>query len=298
MGIALGDGGSLESLTVTPVFPGGNGLASLVIPDNLFPDIKGSLRYSSGAKADAKTVGETAMGARAKGVINGANFVIGFKQVASFRFHTAFYAGIKDTDGSIEETSTGLNFRHFLDCATNENLQSPQAPFYLPKVVAPNGKEFNIEMPDQPAGKLRLQRRNSLKDRLNFLVAYRSHTEFLTYFVVEKKDLSHLPIKGFAWNYVHDIDVVWLKGQPSVQRNAGTAKFVSAVDSLTSGEARFDILANKSLTGADTIVTKFNSAMFAAQKKQPTSDYAITELPNYGTNLTPEMIRRIENTGT
>ncbi len=36
MAIDLGQGGSLDSITVTPVFPGGNGLASLVIPDKRY----------------------------------------------------------------------------------------------------------------------------------------------------------------------------------------------------------------------------------------------------------------------
>ncbi len=298
MATDLGQGGSLESLTVTPIFPVGNASATLVIPDNQFPDIKGSLRFNAGTKPDAKAVGETAMGATAKGIIKGSNFVIGFKQVASFKFHTAFYAGLKDSDGSIEEISTGLNFRHFLDCATNEKLQSPQAPFYVPRIVAPNGTEFTISMPDQPAGKLRLQRRNSIKDRLNFLVAFSTSVEFLTYFVVEKKDGSHLPNKGFTWSYTHDIDVVWAKGQPSIQTNNGAAKFNSAVDSLVAGEPRFDILANPRLTTADTIVTQFNQAMFAAQNKQPTGGYSISEFPNYTSNITPAMQKRIENTGT
>jgi hypothetical protein len=69
------------------------------------------------------------------------------------------------------------------------------------------------------------------------------------------------------------------------------------VDSLTAGEPRFDILANPSLRTADTIVTQFNRAMFAAQNKNPTGDYAITEFPNYTSNITPEMRARIENTG-
>lgn len=45
MATDLGGGSRLESLTVAPIFPGGNGSASLLIPDELFPDIKGSLRY-------------------------------------------------------------------------------------------------------------------------------------------------------------------------------------------------------------------------------------------------------------
>src|SRR5437660_1669337 len=108
MAVDLGGGNRLESVTVTPSFPGGAGSSSLLIPDELFPDIKGSLRYSSGTNLNARTVGQTAMGATATGVIRGNNVVIGMKQVASLKFHTAFYAGLKDSDGCIEETITNL----------------------------------------------------------------------------------------------------------------------------------------------------------------------------------------------
>lgn len=291
--IDLGGGNRLESITVAPVFPSGNGSSSLLIPDPLFSDIKGSLRYSSGTNPDAKTVGQTAMGARATGVIRGNNVVVGMKQLAFFKFHTAFYAGLKDSDGCIEETSTGLNFQLLLDCATNDSLQSPWAPFYLPRKIAPNGSPFTVEMPDQPGGRLRLQRRNSKRDRLTFLVAYRSACEFLAYFVVERPDGSHLPIQGFQWHYNHEIDIAWSKGNPSIQRSQGGAAFDSAIDSLRSGDRRFDMLANTQLRTADTIVTKFNQAMFAAQRREPTANYSITEFENYTANITPDMQARI-----
>jgi len=298
MGIDLGQGGILDSVTVTPVFPAGAGAAQMVIPDERFPDIKGTLRYAAGANLDAKTFGATAMGATAKGTIKGPNFVIGFKQVASFKFHTAFYAGIKDSDGCIEESSTGLNFRNFIDCAANEVLASPQAPFYLPRTVAPNGAPFSINMFDQPGGRLKLQRRNKKRDRLNFLVAFRSRCSFLAYFVVEKRDGTHLPIKGFTWNHNHEIDVAWSKGQPTIARNNGGAQFESVVDNLKAGEARFDLLANRALTTADTIVTRFNRAMFAAQQGNENGDYSIAVFDNYTSNFTPDMLQRIENTGS
>ena len=176
MAIDLGGGKQLESVTVTPSFPGGAGSASLLIPDELFPDIKGSVRYSSGTNLNARTVGQTAMGATATGVIRGNNVVVGLKQVASFKFHTGFYVGLKDSDSCIEETTTGLNFQVLLDCSANDSLQSPWALFYLPRKIAPNGSPFTVEMPDQPAG--RLQRRNAGRDRLDFLLAYRSQCEW------------------------------------------------------------------------------------------------------------------------
>jgi hypothetical protein len=293
MATDLGGGKSLESVTVTPSFPGGAGSASLLIPDELFPDIKGSLRYSSGTNLNARTVGQTAMGATATGVIRGSNVVVGMKQVASFKFHTAFYAGLKDSDGCIEETTTGLNFQVLLDCSANDNLQSPWAPFYLPRKIAPNGAPFTVEMPDQPAGRLRLQRRNAGRDRLNFLLAYRSQCDFLAYFVVERSDGRHQPIKGFQWHYNHDIDIAWSKGQPSIIRSAASVAFDSAIDNLQAGDRRFDILANAQLTTADTIVTKFNQAMFAAQRREPSGNYAITEFANYTPNITPDMQGRL-----
>jgi len=294
MAIDLGGGNRLESVTVKPSFPGGSGSASLLIPDELFPDIKGSLRYSSGTNLNARTVGQTAMGATATGVIRGNNVVVGMKQVASFKFHTAFYAGLKDSDGCIEETTTGLNFQILLDCSTNDSLQSPWAPFYIPRKIAPNGSPFTVEMPDQPGGRLRLQRRNAGRDRLNFLLACRSQCDFLAYFVVERSDGRHQPIKGFQWHYNHDIDIAWSKGgNPSIVRSAASVGFDTAVDNLQAGDRRFDILANSQLRTPDTIVSKFNEAMFAAQRRQPTGNYAISEFANYTSNITPDMLARL-----
>lgn len=292
--IDLGQGGRLGSLTVTPNFSGG-GSAKLIIPDDLFPDIKGSLRYSSGSNPDARVLGQTAMGATAKGIITGNNFAVGFKQLAFFKFQTAFYAGIKDNDGCIEETSTGLNFTTIIDCSTNDALASPWAPFYLPIAFVRSGTEFTIEMIDQPAGKLRLQRRNAKRDRLNFLVAFRSQCSFLTYFVIVRPDGTHLPIKGFEWHCNQDIGIKWLKGEPSIQHNSGGAAFDQVIDNLKSGDVRFNILANKSLGTADTIATRFNRAMFAANRRQANGDYLITEFDNFTSNITPDMQSRIVN---
>jgi hypothetical protein len=259
------------------------------VPDPLFNDIKGSLRYSSGANPQARTVGQTAMGATAALTIPGSNFAVGFKQVVFFRFHTLLYAGRKDTDGCIEETSTGLNFRFLLDCAANENLQSPWAPFYLPRRIASAGKRITIEMPDQPAGKARLQRRNVKRDRLNFLVAFRQSCRFVTSVVVENTKGAHVPLEGFEWSYTHEIDVSWASGEPAIARNTGQCRFDSRISDMRTTGAEFAILSNATLSGADTIVTKFNQGMFAASRGEASGDYAITPFDNYTENITPAL---------
>jgi hypothetical protein len=294
--IDLGKGLRVDSLVVTPKFGASSGSASLVIPDEAFPEIKGTLRYSSGGNPQAPALlGKTAMGATATGTVNGGSVTIGFKQIAFFKFHTAFFAGIKDSDGCIEESSTGLNFRHILDCAVNELLQSPQAPFYQPSKVAASGKPFAIEMIDQPAGKLRLQRRNAKRDRLNFLVAYRSRCDFLCCVVVEHRDGTTLPLEGFRWHYNHDIDVNWTNGQPSIQRSAASVALDDTVDRVQPGTPEFVLLANPALGTADTIVTRFNRAMLAAQNRQTNGDYSITEFDNYTANITSDMQFRAAN---
>jgi hypothetical protein len=291
--IDLGQGGRLESLVVTPSFPGAVGRANFEIPDKLFPDIKGTLRYSAGAILDARTVGTAAMGATATGIIRSNGFIVGFKQVAFFKLHTALFAGIKDSDGCIEETSTGLNFRQFLDCSPDDNLQAPWAPFYLPRTLAQNGKPFKVEMLDQPGGRLRLQRRNAKRDRLNFLLALRTSCDFVTYFVVERPDGSHLPIQGFAWNCRREIDIAWDKGNPTIARNVGGAVFDSLLDNLKPGDARFDILANNGLRSPDTLVSQFNQGLFAASNRKPSASYSITEFDNYTENITPALQSRL-----
>jgi len=210
----------------------GAGNVNLLIPDPIFTDIKGTLQYTSGPIANPPfTVGQTAMGATASGTVHGSHlFAVGFKQVALFRFRTVFYAGLKDSDGCIEETTTGMNFTNILDGATDQNLRAAAAPFYMPRQLVPNGQPFKIEMADQPGGRLRLQRRNQKRDRLNFLVALRSECGFLCYFVVERLDGSHQPIEGFRWHYHANVDVAWVKGQPTVSNNNSDCRFDTRVN--------------------------------------------------------------------
>ncbi len=285
----LGGGVRVSDLQINPSFPGGAPSASLLVPDPLFNDIKGSLRYSAGTNPQAKTVGQTAMGATATLTIPGSNFAVGFKQVVFFRFHTLLYAGRKDSDGCIEETSTGLNFRFLLDCAASENLQSPWAPFYLPRKIAPTGRSTTIEMPDQPAGKARLQRRNDKRDRLNFLLAFRQSCRFVTCVVVENTKGAHVPLEGFEWSYSHEIDIAWTSGEPSIARNQGTCRFDSRIPDLKARRAELDLFADATLSGSDTIVTKFNQAMFTTLRGGSSGDYAITPFDNYTENITPQL---------
>lgn len=292
----LGGGIKVTDLSITTRFAGVPS-SRLVMPDPIFPELKGSLRYASGPNPAATTVGQTAMGATATMKVGGSNFSVGFKQVVFFRFHTLLYAGRKNSDGSIEETSTGLNFRLFLDCAANDNLQSPWAPFYLPRKLAPNGTPITFDIPDQPAGKARLQRRNAKRDRLNYLVSFRQSCEFVTYVVVEHTNGKHLPLEGFAWVYNHEVDVSWAKGEPEISRNAGTCRFDRKIDDLRAGQPEFDLFANSGLTGADTMVTKFNQAMFATLKGQSSPDYAITEFDVYSENITQDLQARTPKAG-
>lgn len=283
----LGLGGRLDSFDLSSTFAGTGPSAALQFDGT--GDNRGYVRYAASANADATAMGQTAAGAKARGIISGANFIVGFKQIAFFSFQTALYAGLKDSDGSIVDTSTGLNGKQFIDCAVNENLQAPSAPFYLPRSVAPNGKPFEITMVDQPRGRVRMQRRNKKRDRLNFLISFATSCRFLTYFVVERPNGSHLPIKGFGWNYKQSIDLAWIDGKPKIQRNVGSVDNQGFLDNLRAGDSRFDMLANKDLRSADTLVTQFNQAMIAAQSGKISPNYEFSEFENYNDDVATEM---------
>lgn len=291
----LGGGAQVTSLQITPRFTGGVPSAKLIIPDNLFPDARGLLRHSSGPNPDANTISQMAMNATATMKFNRPNHSVGFKQVISFKFQTLLYAGRKDSDGCIEETSTGLNFRFILDCSADQNLQSPWAPFYLPRKLAPNGAQATIELGDQPGGKARLQRRNVNRDRLNFLVSFSASSDFDTCVVVELPTGEHVPLAGFSWTYSQQVDISWTTGDPVISRNTGSCQFVSKTDDMKSRKAQFDIFTNANLRTGDTMVSKFNTAMFAAQAGGTSGDYSITQFDNYTDNITMEMQGRLPN---
>ena len=292
---ALGRGFRIESLDIKPSFPSGVGRATLTIPDPLFPDIKGTIRVSSGMDPTARTVGATAMSATAGFIMRGSNCAVGFKQLAAFRFQTALYAGLKESDGSIDESSTGLNFRLFLDCSPRDDLTTPWAPFYLPPVFVRNGAPVSIDMPDQPGARYRLQRRNSLRDRLNFLISVRSRCEFVTFVVVQLPDGTHAPTEGFSWRYNHEVDLNWQNGTPSIARDTSHIGLDSRLPSLPAGDPRFGMLANARLGSTDTIVFKFNQAMRAAASGAATSDYEIREFAGYSDNVAATMKGRFNN---
>jgi hypothetical protein len=208
---------------------------------------------------------------------------------------TALYAGVKDADGCIEDTSTGLNFRSFLDCSLRDEGQAPWAPFYLPRQLLRSGQEFTIEMPDQPAGRVRLQRRNQKRDRLNFLVSFTTSAEFLTFFAVERPDGTHALVRGFTWRSRHEFDINWEKGNPKILSSRGSTTFIEKVDSLSSGDPELAILTNAQLRRGDTLVAQFNFAMTQAKNGQPNSNYAINEFENYTSDITPQIRSRVEN---
>jgi hypothetical protein len=288
----LGERISID-VDITPSFPFSTGTAKLIIPDPIFPQIKGSVNTLTGPNETATTLGQTAMGAAAKVVVQGAQTIpVGFKQVASFKFSTALYAGLKESDGSIEESSTGLNFTNLIDCATDSHFNSPQAPFYLPVNNVRGGAEVSIEMVDQPGGRWRLQRSNAKRDRVNFLIAGRRETTFLCYLVVVLPSGKHVPVEGFAWSDVQDVDINWRAGEPTIIRSSVGAKFNFRVLKLDSADTRFTLLSNPSLATPDTIVTKYNGAMFKAQAGQTNADYSIQQFDAYGPAVTEEMKQR------
>ena len=289
----LGRGFRIESLNITPSFPSGFGKATLKVPDDVFPEIKGTIQVSSGQNATAKTVGQAAMGATATFVAKGTGLEVGFKQLIFFKFQTALYAGLKDSDGSIEESSTGLNSRFFLDCSVDQNLNAPWAPFYLPVNIVRSGPPISIDMPDQPSARFRLQRRNSLRDRLNFLLSVRTSSEFVTFVVVKLPDNRHVPLEGFSWKYSHDVELQWTKGNPVISRDSSSIRFDSKIVGLTAGDNRFDMFANASLGSSDTMVLQFNKAMFAAGRGQPTAGYEIKEFADNGPNISENLRSRL-----
>jgi hypothetical protein len=292
----LGEGCTI-TLEIIPSFPFPTGVVTKVIPDPLFPQIKGSLTIQTGPNvpvdqllAHMLKVGEAAMGATAKLVITGPapQYQVGFKQVASFKFTTDFYVGLKESDGSIEEGSRQLNFTDFLDASIVVGATS-SAPFYLAPSVVGNGREASLDMVDQPGGRRRLQRRNNQRDRVNYLVTSRSESDFLTFLVVVLPSGKHVPVEGLFWSATQNVDVGWKAGQPSVVRqNVGVQLKARGVE-LKASDPRFAILANPSLTNADTLPERYNKAMFAAQNGHATADYAIEEFPTYGPNVSEEM---------
>lgn len=295
-GVPLGSTGVLESLTLTPSFKNQAGRAELLIPDQLFPEIKGTVRVLSGPNAAARNFGDAAMGLRARCVIRGQGFSVGFKQVATLRFHVAHFAGLKDSDGSIVESSTGLNFTPLLDCAVDAQMRAATAPFYSGRQLAKSGVPLEIEMIDQPAAKLRLQRRNQARDRLNFLVAFSSSCEFVTFVVVERPDGVHQIIRGHEWTCTQELAIRWNKGQPVIEQHAGGVRDGGGTGDLAPGDARMKIMGNPALGDSDTMVARMNTAIGTIALGGRSGDYALTEFPDYNPLLTAAMRGRIEGT--
>jgi len=294
--IALGSTGVLESLTLTPSFKNQAGRAELLIPDQRFPEIKGTVRVLSGPNAAARAFGDAAMGLRARCVIRGSGFAVGFKQVATLRFHVAHFAGLKDSDGSIVESSTGLNFLPLLDCAVDAQMRASTAPFYSGRQLAKSGVPLEFDMIDQPAAKLRLQRRNHKRDRLNFLVAFSSSCEFVTFVVVERPDGVHQVIRGHEWSCTQELAIRWKKGQPVIEQHTGGVRDGGGIGDLAAGDPRMKIMANAGLGDADTMVARMNTAIGTVSLGGRSGDYEVTEFPDYNPLLSGAMRGRIEGT--
>ncbi len=293
----LGDGASID-LEITPSLQSANGKAALRIPDPVFPEIKGTLRpYPD------RPLGSTAptiMSASAELTLRASRsgYWIGFKQLAMLKGLTDLYAGFKDQDGSITQGSTDLNGTWFIDCEFDQvgtRLTAPGLPFYNPKVLVRSGTQVTISMQDEPGGGARrLQRRNTLRDRWNFLLTSGAAIDFVTFVVVERPDGKHIPVEGFAWTYRRDIDMSWRNGQPSIASDSGGASLDTKFVSIPTGDSREALLTNLTLKESDTIVFKINDAMTRAQRG-PTTGYEIKEDSNYTGEVTKEFQSRMNN---
>jgi hypothetical protein len=282
------EGGSSIQLDLTPSFPSRSGTATLRIPDPMFPQIKGTLRIQTG-QSNSTAFGQTAMGAKASfKILGNGQHQAGFKQLATLNHSTTFYAGLKQSDGSIEESSLELNNKTLLDCSPDSNLQSPWAPFYLPVAFVRNGSEVEVEMVDQPSQTKRLQRRNSVTDRVNFLLSTSTRTTFLTAFVVVLPSGKHIPIAAFVWKANEVAEISWTESQPAIVRTSVGVEFSEFVD-IQPGSRQFQMLSDAGLGTNDTIVARFNRAMLAAQSGRNSTDYSIREFENYTGLISLEM---------
>jgi len=295
----IGNGVRVESLEIKPTFLPIAGKGNLTIPDRLFPDIMGTLSpFPTPAPGSTRP---TSMSAKAEFVLRAPESLqVGFKQLVLAKGRGAIFAGFKNQDGSISEETTSLDYEWMLDCSAAFDMGSgrisvPWAPFYSPTTAArPNGA-VSIDIGDEPGGgAIRLQRRNSLRDRWNFLLSFYQIAEFLTYLVVVRLDGKHAPVEGFTWRYQRKIDMFWTNGRPSICGDSGSSSLIDNSIQLKEGDPRLGLLSNASLGASDTFLVKVNNAMSAA-RRGPAAGYEIKEFQGYSFEVTTEMQSRFVN---
>ena len=295
----LGNGVRVESLEITPTFLSIAGKGVLTLPDRLFPDIVGTL--SPFPTPPPGSTRPTSMSAKAAFVLRAPQSLqVGFKQLVLGKGRGAMFAGFKNQDGSITEGTTDLDSKWTLDCSAAFDMNVgrmtvPWAPFYAPTASVKPGLEASMDIGDEPGGgAVRLQRRNSLRDRWNFLLCFDQVAEFLTYLVVIRPDGKHAPVEGFTWRYQRTINMFWTHGRPKIQGDSGSASLIERGIQLKEGDQRLALLSNADLGANDTFVVKVNNAINAARKGSA-SGYEIKEFNDYSHEVTSEMQSRFVN---
>jgi hypothetical protein len=299
----LGQGISVD-LDVKPSFPFAKGKAELKVPDDLFrndpefrddPDVIGGLHILSGPNPQPKKRDEFAMSDTADVVLKTGNARVGFgfKQICLPKAFVAFYAGLKDSDGSIEESMTGPANTWTLDCTTraeDTTFESPQAPWFIPPepgFISPAFKTLSFDMMDQTGGVFRLGRRNYGRDRHMFLVYVAIAADFATVVVGQLPSGEHVPLEGFLWTHNQEVEVAWTDGKPAIRDSTSHIMMYAQHVVLSPNDIRFKLLANARLGSHDTLSFKVNDdirkANLAKREKRPSvmANYSIEEFDHW-----------------
>ena len=220
---------------------------------------------------------------------SGGGLQIGFKQIAFFKFRRQIYVGLKPSDGAIKEGSTLFNFENFLDCQASDTGRAPWAPFYVPPVELPAGKQITVSMADQPGGGgVRVERRNEKTDRRMLLQTYNFACDFETYLVARSADGHHHCLEGFSWGITRDIRIRWEADRPEIKEDNGWLHAISTGHVPPVGSQRRQILENQNLKDDRILVRRFNDAITQAaaahEKKEPPppgAGYEIVDLKDW-----------------
>lgn len=160
----------------------------------------------------------------------------GFRQVGNVFFDTSLYAGRKNLDGSIVDSSTGLNRVWILDPGVRgSDSLAPHNPFAEEKTEIAPSVAKTVGAIDQPSSSALLRRKNSVTHVINYLFKMRRHNEFLTALYVEDTTGGRLvprALEGVRWRYEVDLAIHW---------KAAVAAKATGSNAITSLERLLDI---------------------------------------------------------
>jgi hypothetical protein len=140
-------------------------------------------------------------------------------QLLQHAYHKWTFAGMKDSDGTIDyEYNSGLCGPWLIDADTDKlNTRALDYPYSSLSPARKVGSTYILDFDDSPADNIALDMLNGDTKKWNYLWRFQSKMLLHAYVVFVHKSGEREPLAGCTWEFTRDLTVHWRDGKPQPQ---------------------------------------------------------------------------------